>query len=119
MFVAGDDVPTQVSDRKVRISNGFQKLIEKVYPNLEMLGEARYDEKDIPKHLKAGKDALDGLLIQMSAPESEILSFIARNKVDGIRTTFSSLLNTFEKAQWLVLCINPLHGCTFVWFGQN
>jgi DNA-directed RNA polymerase subunit F len=33
----------------------------------------------------------------MSAPESEILSFIARNKVDGIRTTFSSLLNTFEK----------------------
>jgi hypothetical protein len=97
MFVAGDDVPTQVSDRKVRISNGFQKLIEKVYPNLEMLGEARYDEKDIPKHLKAGKDALGDLLIQMSAPESEILSFIARNKVDGIRTTFSSLLNTFEK----------------------
>jgi hypothetical protein len=97
MFVAGDDVLTENSDPKMRISLGFQKLIQKVYPNLEMLGEARYDEKDIPKHMLSGKDSLGGIQIQMSASENEILSFISRNKNDGIRTTLSSLLDTFEK----------------------
>ena len=97
MFVAGDDVLTEIGDAKMRVSFGFQKLIQKVYPNLEMLGEARYDEKDIPKHLQAGKEALGDLLIQMSASEGEILSFIARNKTDGVKTKLSTLLEIFEK----------------------
>ncbi|MCK9601810.1 MAG: BREX system P-loop protein BrxC, partial [Sphaerochaeta sp.] len=68
MFVAGDDVLTELSDAKMRISFGFQKLIQKAYPNLEMLGAARYDEKDIPKHLQAGKDTLmNGFLTEMSS----------------------------------------------------
>lgn len=97
MFVAGDDVLTENSDPRMRISFGFQKLIQKVYPNLEMLGEARYDEKDISRHLQAGKEALGDLLIQMSESEGEILSFIARNKTGGIRTTLATLMETFEK----------------------
>lgn len=97
MFVAGDDVLTEISEPRMRISFGFQRLIQKAYPNLEMLGEARYDEKDIAKHMQSGKDSLEDLLIQMSAPETEILSFISRNKNDGIRTTLTSLLDTFEK----------------------
>jgi len=97
MFVAGDDVLTEIADARMRISFGFQKLIQKAYPNLEMLGAARYDEKDIPRHLQAGREALGDLLIQMSASESEILSFITRNKNNGIKTTLASLLETFEK----------------------
>ncbi len=97
MFVAGDDVLTENSDPRMRISFGFQKLIQKVYPNLEMLGEARYDEKDISRHLQAGKEALGDLLIQMSESEREILSFVARNKTGGIRTTLATLMESFEK----------------------
>lgn len=97
MYVGGDDVLTEIADPKMRISLGFQKLIQKVYPNLEMLGEARYDEKDIAKHLRSGKESLEDLIIQQSASENEILSFVTRNKNDGIRTTLTSILESFEK----------------------
>ena len=97
MYVGGEDVATVASDPRIRISQGFQLLIQRIYPSLEMLGGARYDEKDIPNHLDAGKDALGDFLMDLSSAETEMLAFISRNRNAGIRTTVTTLSETFER----------------------
>jgi energy-coupling factor transporter ATP-binding protein EcfA2 len=96
MYVMGEDVRSEVSDAKMRISYGFQKLIEKVYPNLAMLGEVHYEEKDIAKHLRAGKDFLDEAFNTIAPAELEMLSFINSQKINGIKVTLHSLIEKFE-----------------------
>jgi hypothetical protein len=116
MYVMGDDIQTEVSDPKSRIALGFQKLIQKVYPNLAMLGEVRYEEKDIAKHLSAGKDYFNDDFTPMSESEQEILNRIVSNKNEGVKTTLYSLLEHFEKMPYgwpfaAILCLLArLHG---------
>lgn len=110
MYVMGDDIQTEVSDAKSRIAVGFQKLIQKVYPNLAMLGEAKYEEKDISKHLAAGKDYFNDDFTPMSEAEQDILNYVVSNRNEGVKTTLYSLLGHFEKMPYgwsfaAILCL--------------
>jgi hypothetical protein len=96
MFVMGEEVLSDTSDARLRITYGFQKLIQSLYPNLAMLGEARYEEKDISKHLEAGKGFLDEMFDTLSPAEHEVLSYINSNKLNGIKVTLRSLIEHFE-----------------------
>lgn len=110
MYVMGDDIQTEVSDAKSRIAIGFQKLIQKVYPNLAMLGEAKYEEKDISKHLAAGKYYSNDDFTPMSEAEQDILNYVVSNRNEGVKTTLYSLLGHFEKMPYgwsfaAILCL--------------
>jgi hypothetical protein len=61
-----------------------------------MLGEVHYEEKDIAKHLRAGKDFLDEAFNTIAPAELEMLSFINSQKLNAIRVTLHSLIDRFE-----------------------
>jgi Skp family chaperone for outer membrane proteins len=61
-----------------------------------MLGEVHYEERDIAKHLRAGKESLDEAFNTIAPAELEMLSFINSQKLDAIRVTLRSLIDRFE-----------------------
>lgn len=97
MFVSGSDVENGSEDAQTRINQGFHQLITLAYPNLRMLRDITYSEKDIAKHLKQAKQ---GLLVDeiASLPESEqeLLAFIQSNNRGGVRTTIKNVVEKFE-----------------------
>jgi len=122
MFVAGDDVHTEISEPKTRISFGFQKLIENAYSNLQMLGETHYNEKDIAQNIENGKQVLNDLQLPMTPTEAEreILSFLEINRDNAIKTTLASVVERFERKPYgwsiaAILCLTArLYGAAKV-----
>ncbi len=93
LFVGEKEQEISGEDANARITKAFQSLILRAYPNLVMLKNISYTEKDI---LPAFKKAKDGLFVDLSEPELEILSFINSNKRSAIRTTIKSVIEKFE-----------------------
>lgn len=97
MYVSGNDVITNQTDAKARISTGFQRLIQKYYPNLEMLGSKKYSQNEVAKYIEEGKRSQSDLFDQPSEGEREMLAWIILNSADGINTTMQTLLNRYER----------------------
>lgn len=98
MFVSGNEIFIGGTDAETRIKQGFWKLIPHTYPNLAMLRNINYVENDIEKYLNPAGGLLPGLEgNQLTEPEQEILSMIKMNYSTGIRTTFKTMSERFEK----------------------
>jgi hypothetical protein len=98
MYVSGTEISIGGTDPETRIKQGFYKLIPNTYPNLSMLRNVSYVENDIERFLNPSGNLLPGMEgNQLIEPENEILSFILMNNANGIRTTFKSLDDKFEK----------------------
>lgn len=97
LFVGEKEQVSSSEDAVSRINNAFQSLILRAFPNLMMLKNIAYTEKDVVPSFKKAKDGLfasdDNLL---SEPELEMLSFINTNKRNAIRTTIKSVIEKFE-----------------------
>jgi len=97
LFVGEKEQEISSEDANNRITKAFQSLILRAYPNLMMLKNISYTEKDV---VPAFKKAKDGLFADdtnlLSEPELEILSFINSNKRSAIRTTIKSVIEKFE-----------------------
>ncbi|PJE79255.1 hypothetical protein CI610_01785 [invertebrate metagenome] len=95
LIISASDVDISSEDGQSKIIKGFQALIKRVYPNLAMLRDINYQEKDIPVILeKVQQDILAAG--NLPETEQEMLSFINSNKRGGIRTTIKLLLEKFE-----------------------
>ena len=97
LFVGEKEQEISSEDANNRITKAFQSLILRAYPNLVMLKNISYTEKDVVPAFKKAKDGLfadDANLL--SEPELEILSFINSNKRSAIRTTIKSVIEKFE-----------------------
>ena len=97
LFVAGSKLDISVGDAQNRIIEGFQDLVIRTYPNLQMLRGINYVEDDIAKFLSRSGDGLfgdDAALLTES--ENELLAHIKRNEDQGVRTTLKNLLEKFE-----------------------
>lgn len=98
LYVAGSAVESAPGDPQARILRGFHELIERSYPQLQMLKGLSYTENDIGACLRFSEDGLFGSdATAMSEPEVEVLGVIQSNHRGGLRTTVKALLEQFEK----------------------
>lgn len=91
VFVSTQSIDLGSEDGQTRVLNGFQELISRVYPNLQMLRGASYSENDLQKFLKSDN------LLALSEAEQEVLAFIQSNQRGGLRTTMKGLVEKFER----------------------
>jgi len=111
LFVNGEEIEQGGEEPIGRITKGFYRLIQAVYPNLRMLRGVTYSESDINGFLQQGEAGLfadDKATV--SEAEQEILAFIQTNNQGGVRTSLKSLIERFEKKpygwyQASILCI--------------
>ncbi len=96
-LVSGDAVEISGEDPKTRIVKGFNALVEKIYPNLRMLGGVHYREEDIRHYLEASQDSLFGSdATQLNEAELEMLTYIQNNKARGELTTMKKIEDKFS-----------------------
>ncbi|MCP4147493.1 MAG: BREX system P-loop protein BrxC [bacterium] len=103
IFAGGDELDLGGEDPQTRIRNGFFELILRVYPNLAMLRDITYNEKDIPLCLERT------MLEDPGEAGQEILAFIKANHRGGVRTSLKGMLDNFEKKpfgwdNWAIIC---------------
>ena len=98
VYVSGTEIELKTEDAQTRISRGFQDLIRRVYPNLNMLRGISYTENDIAKCLKYSEGGLFGAnAVALEESEQEVFALIQSNNREGIRTTLKSLIEKFER----------------------
>jgi len=96
--VGGDAIEVSSTEPQTRIFKGFYELVRRTYPNLKMLRGVSYAEGDIEKYLRPGAPGLFGTdSTTLSEAEQETLAFIQSNQRNGVRTTFKSLDERFER----------------------
>ena len=94
LLVAGADIEIGSEDAQTRALQGFQKLVPRAYPNLQMLPSIAYTENDIARCLEHSKQ---GLITSLAESEQEQLAYIQSNSRGGIRTTLKILVERFER----------------------
>jgi len=98
MLVQGGDVEIGGEDGATRIIKGFHELIQRTYPNLNMLRGVTYTENDVSNYLNNSQGGLLGNdATAMAESEQELLSFVQSNKRGGVRTTLKNLVEKFER----------------------
>jgi hypothetical protein len=111
LYVSGDALEIGAKDPQLRIVQGFNALILKVYPNLRMLPGITYTENDIGKCLDQKQDSLFATdTVSLSEAEQEMMAFVQSNRRGGVRTTLKSLVERFERKPygwdlWAIMCI--------------
>ena len=94
LIIEGSDLEVGSDNAKISIVKGFQQLITKTYPNLQMLRGASDREQDLEGIL----DRSAGLFAtSLSDAETEVLGMIQTNKNNGVRTTLKKLSDKFER----------------------
>ncbi len=94
LIIEGSDVEVGSENAQVSIVKGFQQLITKTYPNLQMLRGVVYHEQNLAGILAQSA----GLFVpSLSDAEDEVLGTIQTNKNKGVRTTLKQLLDKFER----------------------
>jgi len=111
LFVNGEEVEQRGEEPIGRITKGFYRLIQAVYPNLRMLRGVAYSESHIGGFLQQGEAGLFGDdQAALSEAEQEMLAFVQSNSQGGVRTTLKALIERFEHKpygwyQAAILCI--------------
>ena len=96
-IISGDGTEISGEDSKTRITKGFNKLIEKIYPNLRYLGSVQYREEAIMHYLQEGQGSLLGSdAMPLNEAELAVFSFIQANKRKGERTTMKKIEEQFS-----------------------
>lgn len=95
ILVGGEEAEVRSNEAKTRLSEGFEKLVARVYYNRRMVeGLERLGESDLPRIL--AKDPELGLDVAESEGERELMTVLRQNQALGQRTTMRTLTETFE-----------------------
>ncbi|NLQ06406.1 BREX system P-loop protein BrxC [Cylindrospermopsis raciborskii] len=94
LVINSSDVEVGGEDPQNRIVKGFQHLIVKVYPNLQMLQGMVYMEDHVSKVLTQPGQLFPE---NFSEPEQEVFACIQSNRTVGVRTTLKTLTDKFER----------------------
>lgn len=97
LFASGNAIDVASTDPVTKITKGFYELIRRTYPNLRMLRGITYTENDIEQSMRP-EQMLPGMENNViTEVEQELLAHIQTNQQGGLRTTFKSLLERFER----------------------
>jgi hypothetical protein len=95
--VGGSDLDLSANDPKERITQAFQQLVSRSYPNLRMLRGKQYRQEEVRDYLNPESTLFEGGADTVSEPEQEVLTKINLNARGGAQTTLQTLLSEFEK----------------------
>jgi len=115
LVVGGHTEETRATQPAERMSDGFQHLIRRSYPNLRMLGSASFSESMIGDIIQRKGNPLLSGAETLGEAEQEVLNTISRNKTKGVRPTLQSLVEEFEKKPYgwpqaaTLCCITKLY----------
>ncbi len=92
------DVEAASQDPVARVSDGFQDLIRRTYPQLSLLGGVTYTEQQIAGYVNPDDPGLligvDVSVIAVAA--DEVLSYVSAQERLGARVTVKAIVDNFE-----------------------
>ena len=100
LFVGGQELDFNGQDPQLKISRGFDTLVQRTYPNLRMIRDMNYKEEHISKCLKSSPTLTGDEGMMLHEPEQEMIGFIQGNNRDGVKTTLKSLVDRFERKSY-------------------
>jgi len=95
LVVNGRTLSVGESDPRNRFSKAYQELIRSAFPKLKMI-HGVFSEDTVAKVVKDQDDLLDGLAVQLSEAEQEVLVDVERQQKLGERLNAESLVRKFE-----------------------
>lgn len=109
MYAGEAPLAIAVTDARSRINAAFSELLDRAYPNMRMLRDVDYSEKDIPMYLRT-PDQGDLDPDTLSEAAGEMLNMITAKDRAGNRVTLKSLEDIFQSKPYgwyhaAIICI--------------
>jgi hypothetical protein len=95
LVVNGQTLSVGEGDPRTRFSKAYQELIRAAFPKLKMVHGA-FSETTVAAVVKDQDDLLDGLAVQLSEAEQEVLVEVERQQKLGERLSAEDLVRKFE-----------------------
>jgi hypothetical protein len=95
LVVNGQTLSVGEGDPRTRFSKAYQELIRSAFPKLKMVHGA-FSETTVAAVVKDQDDLLDGLAVQLSEAEQEVLVEVERQQKLGERLSADDLVRKFE-----------------------
>jgi hypothetical protein len=95
LVVNGQTLLVGEGDPRTRFSKGYQELIRSAFPKLKMV-HGLFSETTVAAVVKDQDDLLDGLAVQLSEAEQEVLVEVERQQKLGERLSAEDLVRKFE-----------------------
>jgi len=101
ILVRGQEAPIEVTnprnpDPANRIAQGFDMLIQEVFPNLRMLPQNPYDVTNLPQILDQSQRRIDASQGLLSEAHTEVLNAIRSQSAQGLRPTMQFLVEKLQ-----------------------
>jgi len=95
LVVNGQTLSVGEGDPKTRFSKAYQELIRSAFPKLKMV-HGPFSETTVAAVVRDQDDLLDGLAVQLSEAEQEVLVEVERSKNQAERLSAEALVRKFE-----------------------
>ena len=95
LVVNGQTLSVGEGDPRNRFSKAYQELIRSAFPKLKMVHGA-FSEASVAQVVRDQDDLLDGLAVQLSEAEQEVLVDVERQQKLGERLSAEDLVRKFE-----------------------
>jgi hypothetical protein len=95
LVVNGQTLSVGEGDPKNRFSKAYQELIRSAFPKLKMI-RGNFSEATVAQVVRDQDDLIDGLAVQLSEAEQEVLVEVARSKNQAERLSAEALVRKFE-----------------------
>jgi hypothetical protein len=95
LVVNGQTLSVGEGDPRTRFSKAYQELIRSAFPKLKMV-HGSFSETTVAAVVKDQDDLLDGLAVQLSEAEQEVLVEVERQQKLGERLSAEDLVRKFE-----------------------
>lgn len=95
LVVNGQTLSVGEGDPKTRFNKAYQELIRSAFPKLKMI-RGNFSEATVAQVVREQDDLLDGLAIQLSEAEQEVLVEVERQQKLGERLSAEALVRKFE-----------------------
>ena len=95
LVVNGQTLSVGEGDPRTRFSKAYQELIRSAFPKLKMV-HGSFSETTVATVVKDQDDLLDGLAVQLSEAEQEVLVEVERQQKLGERLSADDLVRKFE-----------------------
>lgn len=95
LVVNGQTLSVGEGDPKTRFSKAYQELIRSAFPKLKMV-HGVFNETIVAAVVRDQDDLLDGLAVQLSEAEQEVLVEVERSKNQAERLSAEALVRKFE-----------------------
>jgi hypothetical protein len=95
LVVNGQTLSVGEGDPKNRFSKAYPELIRSAFPKLKMI-RGSFSEATVAQVVRDQDDLIDGLAVQLSEAEQEVLVEVARSKNQAERLSAEALVRKFE-----------------------